>query len=66
MIEPDYHYDEKDQLIDQCRDIVKDILRELYSSDSIDYKSLQWDVEEICHVLNMKIPQNELTIRRVE
>lgn len=57
-------YDPKDDIIYECKEIVKDIIRQLYSSDSIDYKALQYDIEELCQVLHIKQPHNYLTIER--
>lgn len=59
-------YDPKDDIIYECKEAVKDIMRQLYSSDSIDYKALQSDIEELCHTLKLRQPKNTLTIERIK
>ena len=54
----------KDDLIYECKENVRAIVRQLYSNDTIDYKDLSYSIEELCHLLKLKMPQTSLTIDR--
>jgi len=49
--------------LDHARHYMKNILDMLYGSASID--EFENDLEEVCAVLNMKLPENKINLRRI-
>ena len=57
------HCIEKDMLY-EVTDVAKDIIRQLYSTDTLDLQELEANIHELCHVLMIKPNPGQLTIER--
>lgn len=50
--------------IDACTEHVKEIVKLLYNRNNLDKLVLEDSLDELCHVLGMKLPSESLNIQR--
>ncbi len=55
----------KDQVLDDCGEFLRGVLRHLYSRTEFDAGGLEHDLEELCHYLKVPMPRGDLQITRI-
>jgi len=63
----DYDYEKPDpkaDIIYECAECVKALLPALYNKDKLDIREFESNLEELCHVLKIKLPCGELQVER--
>lgn len=58
--------DPRDDLIYECKEYIKDIVRQLYSNDPLNVEDLSFSLEEVCHLLSIDLPKPDLNVARKE
>lgn len=57
---------EKDQTIDNANDFLDEIVKQLYSTDTLNPKKLEHCLEELCYLLQVNFPRSDLQITRTQ
>ena len=71
--EPDYYpeyechkCDQKDKIVEKAGEYLSAIIKTLYNKDALDLGQLESHLDELCHLLDVKLEQGELQIQRKE
>ena len=57
---------EKDQTIDNANDFLDEIVKQLYTPQSLDMQNLCHCIEELCHILDLKMPKSNIQIAQTD
>jgi hypothetical protein len=55
---------ESNEKLEDIREHMTDLLKELYGNNPLDVCNFEWHVEEICALIDVRLPQNELRISK--
>ena len=56
--------DDKEVVLEQAGEYLSAIVKTLYNKENLDLSKLESDLDELCHLLNVKLMQGELQIQR--
>lgn len=58
------HCEENEQKLDHAKEWLESVVRQLYSKDKLDCLELENDLDELCHLLGVRMIPGDLTIAR--
>lgn len=60
------HCEYNEQTLDEAKEFLEEVVQQLYSTDSLDIYKLEHCLDELCHMLKVKMNAGDIQVERKE